>query len=399
MQFGLYATLIATIIPMVLSRDAHNVLEMIVLYAAYYVSHLIVMFIVYNIYGHVLRIGRVSVPVYVITIILAILGGLQGMHVILFAYAPIVATEVFRLLFEFIFDRKIYKKGITIWAIVLFVISYFVTNFTGSDSSNMRRNIRHSIEKFTQIVLPQIKSVITIDGNNMLFVIILCILGLIGYVLLIRDTIKETRNDNKKLTDKWAMVPFVFSIFIMIFALTFTVTESATRYYIMQMFIIGTGVGYLLRYVKNVVFEIGIVSIVTLVSVLSIVADYRMFFDDEYFHNTDRYKVVCWLEENNYTDAYAVFDVANMLTVISDNRVHVRSVDNMNDLNPCKWLSYAEWYRPYVEKNENIAYIVASDGDNESLQAYLNQQEYELTEYTEIGVYKIYVINKDFVSF
>lgn len=399
MSYSIYAALIAALIPMILSRDAHNVLEMIILYAAYYVSHLIILYIMIILYSHVLRIGRVTIPVYLLTLSLAILGGLQGMHVIVFAFAPIAGAEVLRLLTEYIYDRKFYQKSITIWTMAVFVTSFLVTSLTGSDSSDKHRNIRHSIEKFTQIIFPQIRGVISIDGNNKFWVTALCIIGVIGYILLIRDTIKETKNDHDRLTDKWAMIPFIISFLIMIFSLTFTVTDSATRYYIMQMFIIGTGTGYVFRYIRNVVLEAGIVAIVTMVAILSIEADYNLYFDDNVIYNADKYRVVNWLEDNNYTDGYAVFDIANMLSVVSNNKVHIRSVDNMSNLNPCKWLTYAEWYKPYTMKDDHIVYIVVTDNDNEKFKAYLGQQEYNLIDYTEIGIYRLYVIDQDFVSF
>lgn len=58
-----------------------------------------------------------------------------------------------------------------------------------------------------------------------------------------------------------------------------------------------------------------------------------------------------------------------------------------------------EWYKPYTMKDDHIVYIVVTDNDNEKFKAYLGQQEYNLIDYTEIGIYRLYVIDQDFVSF
>lgn len=67
---------------------------------------------------------------------------------------------------------------------------------------------------------------------------------------------------------------------------------------------------------------------------------------------TEAYMVGKWLEENEYYTAYAAFDHANTITVLTNGKVRVAAVASLDEMDICKWMSSTDWYVPNVPFEE-----------------------------------------------
>ena len=159
-------------------------------------------------------------PVILITCVLAVLNGMQGLHADLYCYFPVLGIEIIRRLYFIIKKDNKSSWMITIWLFVITAISYATTEITSSFGMGASRNIRHAGEKFIGNVLPDMLGVIYF-GDVKVIGALVCIIALIGYVLLVRKM---------KETDIGLWAPVV-SFGICALALTFTTVESTPRYF------------------------------------------------------------------------------------------------------------------------------------------------------------------------
>ena len=101
------------------------------------------------------------------------------------------------------------------------------------------------------------------------------------------------------------------------------------------------------------------------------------------------------MEEHRYEHGYSTFNNANTITVISNNRVKVRAVDNMYDLHGCKWLTDMSWYPPTKSSEGATVYIVVTDWQPD-FDMFLDETAPGIIEQTTIGDYNIYVLDHDY---
>ncbi|ADL33210.1 hypothetical protein bpr_I0462 [Butyrivibrio proteoclasticus B316] len=357
--------------------------SMLFLWAAYYASHFIALFIILIFYNKSLEKNTVTLPVILITCVLAVLNGMQGLHADLYCYFPVLGIEIIRRLYFIIKKDNKSSWMITIWLFVITAISYATTEITSSFGMGASRNIRHAGEKFIGNVLPDMLGVIYF-GDVKVIGALVCIIALIGYVLLVRKM---------KETDIGLWAPVV-SFGICALALTFTTVESTPRYFITELFIAGIGVALFMRKFREQLALIG----AALVLILGIIAG-RYYYDQlvigDRSAESSEYLVGAWMQENGYEYGYSTFDFANFITVDSNNAVKVRAVNSMNELKGCKWLTDSTWYPPVKSVDGETVYI-ASESKEADLKQFISDNNVNVVRREEIGSFKVYVFDKDY---
>ena len=101
------------------------------------------------------------------------------------------------------------------------------------------------------------------------------------------------------------------------------------------------------------------------------------------------------MTENGYTYGYTTFDYANYITVMGNNAVKVRAVNNMAEMAGCKWLSDTTWYPPVKSQEGETCYIV-SEAMTEDFNVFLETYEPEIVNTEEVGKFVIYVLDHDY---
>ncbi len=109
----------------------------------------------------------------------------------------------------------------------------------------------------------------------------------------------------------------------------------------------------------------------------------------------DEYQVVEFLKENNYLTAYATFEHANTMTVLSNGDVRVYSVATIEKMDICKWLTSTDWYFPNVPYKHKTAYIV-TETEMAAINEFLKEKENLVHEAATIGKYHIFFSDYNF---
>lgn len=357
--------------------------SMLFLWAAYYASHFITLFIVLIFYNKSLERNRVSVLALAITVVLAILNGMQGLHACLYCYFPVLGIEILRRFYLWIKRAEQDNWMISIWLFAITAICYVTTEISSSFGMGASRNIRHAPEKFINIVIPDITEVIYF-GKMPVVVALVCIIACLGYILFIR---------NMQRSDIGLWAPVV-SFGICVVALTFTTVDSAPRYFITELFIVGIGVALFMRK-----FRYDWISIVGVVVFFLGVYATRYYYDGlvagDRSNESSEYFVGEWMQENGYEYGYSTFDFANFITVDSNNAVKVRAVNSMKELKGCKWLTDTTWYPP-VKSAEGATVYVASQNTKSDLEYYISEYNVNVVHVEDIGSFTVYVFDKDY---
>lgn len=110
---------------------------------------------------------------------------------------------------------------------------------------------------------------------------------------------------------------------------------------------------------------------------------------------TDEYRVAIFLKENGLSTAYATFENASVLTLLTDGDVCVAAVASVEKMNICKWLSSSKWYVPNVPYEEKTAYVI-TEAQMDEFQNFLNLHEDELRFETQVGKFYIYESDYNF---
>jgi hypothetical protein len=120
----------------------------------------------------------------------------------------------------------------------------------------------------------------------------------------------------------------------------------------------------------------------------------RYVGDDSSF-DTDAYKAAAWMMENGYEYGYSTFDHANYITAMANDAVKVRAVNNMDDMEGCKWLTDSNWYPPVKGADGATCYVVTPHL-MEDFERFLERYKPEVLAVGEAGDYTIYVLNRDY---
>ncbi|MBE5829989.1 MAG: hypothetical protein E7305_11120 [Butyrivibrio sp.] len=386
-QIGLsfLESMVAILLTFVLATPESEIQRHIFLYAAYYTGHFICMFLVLGIYARALKKDKLPLIGIIVTVPLAIVNGMQGMHASMFFYMPLLGAEILRVIALFIKKKKINYK-ITSWVAIISLGSVVSFKVFGTHMvSDVSRNIRHAPEKFFDIVLPFCKSVLWYDRYPLLIALFV-ILAVLGYVLAI------TRLKDKP--ELWSALPIPFGVVVVILSTTFTTAESAPRYYMMQIFIVGVGTALLIHLFKPEK-TMCLALLVVFYGITSAMAFDEALVKGDQMAFSAYEKVIAYMEENGYEYGYSVFDYANMITVISNDKVKVRPVNSFAEMEGVKWLSDSTWYPPYKDPNGLTCYVV-SEPKKEDFNDFVKKQAPLIIDSKELGVFTVYVTDRDY---
>ena len=374
---GLMESLVMVVLSFVLSSPANETQRMLFLYSSYYVGHFTCMFLVLAFYAGALKEDRVYLPHVLITVPLAIVNGAQGMHASMFFYMPLLGAEILRRLTSFVTKKKDEKNSITVWVVAISMLSLISVKIFGDHfAGEVSRNLRHAPEKFFDIVLPFFREVLGY-GRMPWLILIFVLTAVAGYAFGIRKF-----GEKKEL---WSTLTVPFGVIVVIISTTFTTAEAAPRYYLMQVFCVGIGVALLIELYKHELSLI-LTALVIVYGAFSALVFNRELIINDHSAETEYAQIADWMEEKGYEYGYSTFDHANTITVISNNAVKVRAVNNFTELKGARWLTDSSWYPPSKDAAGATCYVVSGAHDS------------EFAEFEKTGKAKI-IDKKDFDSF
>jgi hypothetical protein len=407
--FSRLQILLAVLIPFVLSGNIDATLGMLVLYAAYYVSHFFTLFIILYIYADALQHDRITAPECIFSVFLAVITGMQGFHCLIYIYLPLAAAEFLRQVIRLAVRRKENKHGnrmLFLWTLLLAATASVAIVSSSSGSNGTTRNIRGSFSKLCGQVIPDIADLL--QGRMAVFSTFFVIAAAVGFYILFRNYFHMLHDENGHTEQKaeetaamamsWALVLLLLSFFVMMAAATFTTTDSTPRYYIPLLFITGAGSAVLLDSSKLSScrwFRMILLSAVILFASVRIYMYYGLLIADDPTGNTNEYHAAEWLESSGYNTGYASFDYANKMTLLTNDSVSIASIDSFKSMQGCKWLTDKRWYPPYRNSDTITAYIVTNE-EEDSFGVFLKEYNPTVIASREFGHLHVFVLDKNY---
>lgn len=374
-----------------------NALKLLYLYAGYYAICVIILFFTLGVYGKLLKVRKIVWGELTVAVLMALGLGFQGMRGLLVIYAPLFGIELIRKLYclhrKMKFDKT--ENVITVWTVILLSVNYLGTAFPFSVGQNISKNIRRGFSKLLTVVIPDIgKSVGIYQYNYMgkICVILLLVLTAIMCVNILYRILTA-----KDITPvEWCYLVVCSSPVITALIVSFTTVESSERYYFMLVFAMALTV-ILLGQKGGIGIKLVLLGAVIILSVTNIYQIYVPILKSEEPVDTEAYRVVSFLEENDCFAAYATFENANMMTVLSNGRVRVAPVASLSQMDICKWLSSKDWYPPNVPLGQRTAYIV-TEAEQQEFLVFLNDKAENVKEMKQIGKYKIFISDFNYAN-
>ena len=407
--FGIVESLCSILILFSLSNINWENQSMFFLWGAHYASHFVAMFLVLIFYNRSLRKGKASIPVFVVFTVFALINGIQGMHSLIYIFFPLLGVEVFRRLVLLIRRNNGWRENcsIPVWLMVMGVVSYLGTKVYSIMSTS--RNIRHAAEKFVEQVWPALKGVVYVDMCPVL-VAPFCVLAAAGFLIVLVKLLAGAKNEGSdtdaSLEDKnetgdrgllWSMLTFPASMAIWMILATFTTSEVAPRYFISELFLVAFGLPLFMRFF----YRKYSVMLAVPVAVLAVIAG-RYYYDElivnDHYMEREEYKLATWMIENGYEYGYASFDFAATITVMSNDRVHVRPIDSFAKLNGNKWLADSNWYPPAKSVEGETCYFV-TDRTEPDIREFIEANNPEIVRIDHVERFTIYVFDHDYSVF
>ena len=406
-QIGLGASgsLAALLLVFCLGSIAGESEKMLFLFASYYVSHIITMFLILMLYNRALKDGKVNNVIWITSLYIAFLNGLQGMHGCIFCYFALILTEGLRALVHLVKDKRHKMSGTTaaireksflrryeflLWTLAMAVLSLLTTKIFGTGNVGTTRNIRHAPEKFADVVLPLVYRVLNFKESPVL-VTLLVVGAVVGYIWTIKRLITDDRSGDAFL--RWSTLAFPISLILWIFLSTFTTFEAASRYYLSLLFAVSIGNALLISLLGTATVPVVALIIVYGCTIFPTLG--KNYIENDRSFDTDAYKAAVWMMENGYEYGYSTFDHANYITAMANDRVKVRAVNSMDDMEGCKWLTDSDWYPP-VKSTEGATCYIVTPYLMEDFANFMSRYDPKVIEVGAAGDYTIYVLDHDY---
>lgn len=381
------ASLLALIVLCMVTNPSDESQRMVFLYASYYVSHVITMIVILNIYSRFIEKDNVKLVPVLISFAIAAVNGMQGLHACMFCYFPIIMVEGLRRVICLIRKEKQPHYLVLLWTLAINAVTLIVTKLMNANNVGTSRNIRHALEKFIHEVWPTIIGTLSFNRISVITIAVV-IIAVIGYGLSLRTVLK------KGIVKLWSSFCFLAGFFVCVLLTTFTTFDVAGRYYLMLVFSVAVGTSLFIHHAKKE-FTYVVIGIVIIGSVISAKDFYNSLVIGDRSEESSLYVISLWMEESGYTYGYSTFDYSNPITVIKNNGVKVRAVSNMTDLEGCKWLSDSTWYPPTKNVEEETCYIV-SEARRGEFNVFLDKTNPEIICTHEVDDFMIYVLDRDY---
>ncbi len=430
--FSSVAGTIAVLVPLVVASNIRQSLSMFALLACYYSPHLIVFFYMLILWETEVDTKTKHYVMEVIGVILAVLMGLQGMRGLLMVYIPLTGTHLVLSLYDTVRNKKICVSYQALYTVLVSIISFICMKMNSIFGESTSRNLRHGTEKLINEVLPDVVSLYTEDKYSSYCILVLAVLSAAGFILLLlkkvfkedkNKSVVDTSDDNKNadnVTDNnrktinsnipemnirhrsLLAIPAAFIFIVLAFA--YTTIESASRYYIVSIFVIGVGVAliwdnyYLPRRLMHIIRAVIVVAalIVTFTTDINV---YTLMIKADNTAESSEQKVIDYVLQNGCEAGYSTFDYSNILSVYGNGDIIIASINSFGDMDGTKWLSDESFYGDYVGTDMTTAYIATKE-HIEEMENFIENNN--LTEddylYKKIGYYYVYILNRNYTS-
>ena len=371
------------------------ILELLYLFASYYAIHVVVLFLTLGIYVESIRKRKIRWMPAVISIVLALCLGIQGVRGILVLYGPLFGIETIRLIYNVFYKKK--DEGhdwlTSVWVFSLLAASFMGTCFPFSVGQSLSRNIRNGLQKLITVVMPDMGTAIGFFEVNIIGKICLGIMALV-IIYLLADIAHCMWKKKEIDAVQWAFLVVSASPVVTALIVSFTTVESCERYYFLLIYAMAFAQVLLWRKIRGGWRSLlGI--LIALWSLINICTVYLPIMQVEDPPASDAYEVGKYLETNGYYTAYATFEVANKVTVLTNGKVRVAAVASVDKMDICKWMTSTDWYVPNVPFEERTAYII-TDSERETFAEFLAEHEKDVHFATCIGQYWIYISDYNF---
>lgn len=366
-------------------------LELSYLFASYYAIHIVVLFLTLAVYAKYMKNKQIRPVGFLPGMILAFILGLQGVRGILVIYGPLFGIELIRNLYMAYQRQKrsLADVCLSVWTVLLLVLSFIGTYFPISVGQSFSRNIRNGAYKFLTVVIPDMGKAVGFGSGNIVGKACTVILLLLSLHMLI-DILWRMLKKSVIEPIEWAYLAVCSSPVITALIVAFTTVESTERYYFILPFFMAFSVVLWWKKNENEWKKKGIGIVVALLIATNIFRIYLPVINTEEPPVTDAYKVTAYLEQNNYFTAYATFENANTMTVLSNGNVRVYPVATVEKMDICKWMASTQWYCPNMPYEEKTAYVI-TDSEEEEFKKFMVGKENSVSRVTEIGKYNVYV--------
>lgn len=439
---GVVASLLLIMMP---AND--TITELWLLRACYYGNCVIILLITMGIYGDIVRNRTVRWDQWLISILLAVGIGLQGMRGILVIYGPLVVVEGCRFLLNLIRGKKgalipdssagqmanppqvktglLSKAGISLlgpaWVLSLAVASYLATKAPFSTGQGLDLDLGNGLDKLIHSVFPNVIYCIGISGDSLISSIWIVACLIVMIVVVIRLIMLR---DNRVILLLFGLL----SMGMTCGCVAFTTSGDTCRYYFMLIISMAVAIGYFWDGIKtysnsdmiygdtrvqkistqgisiqdnvvklNIVTETIALILVIMIFVTRLFDYYVPLFKDNQYLYSSEYQVAQYLANKGIDRACATFERANSISVYSDGQVNVRTVSSMSDMNICYWLNYAGDFPDTVPYEAPTAYIV-TEGERDGFISFTESVDGEFVLDTEIGGYSIYLSDLDYAD-
>lgn len=364
-------------------------LELLYLFAAYYAIHMVIFFVTLGMYVSFLRKCKIACKPAGLGISFAFLLGLQGVRGILVIYGPLLGIEFIRNLY-FLYEKHKRSRAdlyISLWTLLLFIVSYLGTWFPFSVGQGFSRNIRKGFSKLFRIVLPDMARAAGFESANFpgkicIGVLLLLTIYMLAYVLRLL-----WKREMEPVY--WGWLVMCASPILTAMIVAFTTVESTERYYFVLLFLLPFSAALVWEKSRNVVkCMIGATGILLAVSNFGQV--YLPMIRSQEPPLTEEYQVTAFLEEKDLPIAYATFENANTMTALSNGAVRVYPVASAEKMDICKWMTSTDWYCPNMPFKQKTAYVI-TDAEQDCFAVFLEDKSGSVEEAGKIGKYTIYV--------
>lgn len=378
-------------------------LEMLYLFTGYYASHIISLFLTLGVYVAALGGKRINRGIFILSILLALVLGIQGVRGILVFYGPLFGMEVIRNLYRIYCREKADKMDlfVSVWVAVMLALSFIGTLFPVSVEQEMSRNIRKGFQKLFTIVIPNMGIAIGLKAANPAEKIALVFMLLL-VLYLVLDTLWRMCRKRKIEAVEWAFLVICASPVITALMMAFTTFDTAERYYFMFTYVMAFAVvlafGKLRRSHSRwteIALSLLLSLSVVVIAVSNLIAIYVPIMNSEEPPQTEDNEIAGYLEKNDFHIAYSTFHRANNLTVLSNGKVRGAAISSLDKMNVSKWLSSYNWYVPNLPYEEKTAYIIP-ETEMEDFAKFLEIHGEEMQFETQIGKYSVYSSDYNF---
>lgn len=386
------------------------ILELLYLFASYYAIHTAILFYTLGIYVEGIREKKLRWGAVAFSLAFALCLGIQGVRGILVIYGPLFGMEAIRVIYRGI-SRKAATRGHilksvlsgikgekadwipSVWVAALLLFSFAGTCFPFSTGQELSRNIRNGLKKLVTVVLPNMRRAMSFDqvnvfGKACLVVLILLILYLLADILCRMWKKKEIE------ASEWGFLVICASPVVTALIVAFTTFGDSERYYFLLIFAMAFAAVLGGRRLKQRWKVIGGI-LIAIFAVVNIYTVYLPILKSQEPPASELYAVGQYLEENNYHTAYATFENANTLTVLTNGKVQAAAVASVEKMDICKWISSTDWYVPNMPFEDKTAYII-TEAEAESFASFLEKHRGEVQFAVSIGKYSVYTSDYNF---